>query len=315
MAMNAIPPAAGGVVMGTGIVSSGLLFDDRVTFSRILLVIAAAVWIVLALVLAARSLQEPDRIRQEARTPAALTGVASTAVLGDRLTAAGWRWAGIAALVIALLLWLILIAPVLQSWSTPTVGTSLMVTVSTESLAVLAATLVRHERADWLLYAACAPFIVGLVSYALVIARFDLGQLLHGQGDHWITGGALAISALAVGQITLAARSLHQMVGLASALETVSVATWAAAVAWLPVLVGAEALRRRVRYDLNRWSTVFPVGMYAACSFAAGAAAHAHGITDFAKIWVWVSVVVWVTVFLAMLDRLRRARCSVCQTT
>jgi hypothetical protein len=30
--------------------------------------------------------------------------------------------------------------------------------------------------------------------------------------------------------------------------------------------------------------------MYAACSFAVGAAAHSRPITDFAKIWVWVSL-------------------------
>jgi hypothetical protein len=34
-----------------------------------------------------------------------------------------------------------------------------------------------------------------------VISRFDLRQLVVGHGDHWITGGALAISTLAAGKI------------------------------------------------------------------------------------------------------------------
>ena len=64
---------------------------------------------------------------------------------------------------------------------------------------------------------------------------------------------------------------------------------WALTIAWLPVLLAAEVLRPRLRYDVRRWSTVFPVGMYAACSFVVGAAARAPGITDFARVWVWVA--------------------------
>ncbi|MGH2966372.1 MAG: hypothetical protein ACRDMH_13480 [Solirubrobacterales bacterium] len=61
---------------------------------------------------------------------------------------------------------------------------------------------------------------------------------------------------------------------------------------WLPVPVLAEALYPRPRYDVRRWSTVFPVGMYAACSFVVGAAASAPAITSFARVWVWVAVAV-----------------------
>jgi hypothetical protein len=41
--------------------------------------------------------------------------------------------------------------------------------------------------------------------------------------------------------------------------------------------------------------------MYAACSFLVGSAAHAGGITDFARVWVWVGVAVWLIVFAAMI--------------
>jgi hypothetical protein len=43
---------------------------------------------------------------------------------------------------------------------------------------------------------------------------------------------------------------------------------------WLPVLLLDEALHPRPRYDVRRWSTVFPVGMYAACSFAVATRYH-----------------------------------------
>ena len=53
----------------------------------------------------------------------------------------------------------------------------------------------------------------------------------------------------------------------------------------------------------ERLETVFPVGMYAACSFVVGTVAHASGITDFARVWVWVGLAVWAVVFAAMLHR------------
>jgi hypothetical protein len=290
--------------MGTGIVSIALSLGGHETLSRILLVIDIAVWVVLGLLLAARIAVHRERAQREARSPAALTGVAGTAVLGTRLTLLGWGWAGIGLLLLALGLWLLLLAPILRNWRTPTIGVSFVLTVSTESLAVLAATLAASEDAVWLLEVALAPFLLGLAFYVFVISRFDLRQLLVGRGDHWVAGGALAISALAAGRITLGAQSLGALGGLTGALEGASVGLWIAAIAWLPVLVGAEALRPRLGYDVRRWSTVFPVGMYAACSFVVGTAAGAALISDFAGLWIWVAVSVWAAVFAAMIPSL-----------
>ena len=72
---------------------------------------------------------------------------------------------------------------------------------------------------------------------------------------------------------------------------------------WLPALIAAEVLRPRLSYNVRRWSTVFPVGMYAACSFIVGTLTQTPGISDFARVWVWVSLVVWVIVFAAMVRR------------
>jgi tellurite resistance protein TehA-like permease len=124
-----------------------------------------------------------------------------------------------------------------------------------------------------------------------------------GRGDHWITGGALAISTLAAGRITLAAHSLNQLTPIHSALKALSLALWILTMAWLPVLLIAEAARPRFAYDVRRWSTVFPVGMYAACSFVVAAAISARAIRDFAEVWVWFGLAVWLLVFIAMIRR------------
>jgi hypothetical protein len=85
-----------------------------------------------------------------------------------------------------------------------------MLAVSTESLAELAGAIGGQEREGWLLEASLVAFLLGVLLYALVIARFDRRQLTTARGDQWVTGGALAISALAGGiSCSPMARSEH----------------------------------------------------------------------------------------------------------
>jgi hypothetical protein len=297
-------PEAGAQVMGTGIVSVALSLDGAETLSRIVLAIAAAIWLMLAMLVPARAARNPARFRTQASRPAALSWVAGTGVLGARLVLLGWTGAGIGLLVAALVLWALLIGRVLAHWRTPTVGASLLLTVATQSLAVLAAALAVRTRTSWLESAALAPFAFGLASYVFVMVRFDLRQLAVGRGDHWITGGALAISTLAAGDIAAGARALAVLGRGHGALEVIAVGLWVASMAWLPALVLAEALRPRLHYDVRRWSTVFPLGMYAACSFSVGYVAHASAITTFAQVWVWVALAGWAAVAAGMVTKL-----------
>jgi hypothetical protein len=301
--LDSIPPATGSQVMGTGILSIALSLDGQETLSRVILVIAAIIWGSLLLLLPLRTARDPMGFRADARTPASLTAAVATAVLGTRLTLLGWRWAGIAALVLALVLWAALLGPVLSGWKSPTVGVSLLLAVSPEALAVLAATLAGAEHVRWLLVAALVPLGLGLAFYVFVISRFDLRQLSIGGGDHWIAGGALAISALAAAKIAAGAKALAILGGGGGVLKDVAIGLWVLSMAWLVVLVCAEARWPRLTYDGRRWSTVFPLGMYAACSFAVGIVAHADAITSFARVTVWVALAAGVIVFAATVGR------------
>ena len=122
----------------------------------------------------------------------------------------------------------------------------------------------------------------------------------------WVTGGALAISTLTAGRITLAAQRTAALPGAHAGLKTVALVLWWLTIAWLPVLLAAEAIRPRLSYNVRRWSTVFPVGMYASSSFVVGGLTGTAAITQFARTWVWVGVAVWLTVFVAMLSRAPR---------
>lgn len=292
--LAAAGPASGAVVMATGIVSVDLALDGDETLSRLLLGLAVACWAALGIVLLLRAWLEAARVRLEATSPSALTGVAGTAVLGTRFTMLGWRWAAIALGAISLGLWLALLGPVLRNATGPAAGASFMPTVSTEALAVLAAVLGIREHAGWLQDGALVLFAGGLLLYAWVLARFDVRELLNGRGDHWVSGGALAISALAAGTIT-------------EQPDPVAIAVWVAAMLWLPALIAAELARPRLRYDVARWATVFPVGMYAACSSAVGTRLDAPALTRFAAVWTWVAFAVWLVVLAAMASALFRS--------
>ncbi len=65
-----------------------------------------------------------------------------------------------------------------------------------------------------------------------------------------------------------------------------------AAAALLAVSGVGWVLLPRLTYDVRRWATVFPLGMYAACSFAAGQVTGISGIADFGHVWTWVAFTV-----------------------
>ncbi|HZO77020.1 MAG TPA: tellurite resistance/C4-dicarboxylate transporter family protein [Solirubrobacteraceae bacterium] len=300
--LDSVPPASGAVVMGTGIVSVALLLDGRHVLSTILLVLDGIFWVALAVLLPARALQDGRRFAADLRHTPALTAIAGTAVLGSRLTLSGWDWAGAALLIIAMVLWLGLVPNVLRHWQTPTIGASFLLAVATDSLALLAATLAFADRTGWLVYAALAALGLALCFYVFVLSRFQFRQLAVGLGDHWVTGGASAISTLAAGWIALAAERTGTLAVGHDALQTTVLVLWCLTMAWLPALIAAEILRPRLHYDMRRWSTVFPFGMYAACSFIVGAVCKVEGITTFAQVWVWIALAVWLLVVAAMVS-------------
>ncbi len=168
---------------------------------------------------------------------------------------------------------------------------------------MLAATVAASQPARWLLIAALAPFGLGLGLYVFIISHFDLRQLAVGRGDHWIAGGALGIAALAAATIGDGARALGIAGVRGRALEDIALGLWVLMILWLVVLLLAEVRWPRLSIEPARWSTVFPLGMFAASSFAVGAAAHAGALTSFARVWVWIAFASWVTVVVATIGR------------
>jgi hypothetical protein len=284
-----VPTSSWAIVMTCGVVSIDLAAVHQRVLSAILLWFAAAVWVLLTAALGVPLIAQKGRLWRESASPVVLTIVAATGVLGSRLALGGYRTAAAALLALAAIEWAVLSVPVLRRWVTPAVGISFVLAVAAFSVALLSATLAVPYGSRWLCGAALVLVVVGLGLYGFTAARFDLSQLLSGRGDHWIAGGALAISALSAARITEAASTLRLFDHQHQALMVGTLVLWCAAMAWLPVLIVGEIVRPRASYDLRRWATGFPIGMYAACSFIVGQVTGIAGIVGFARVWTWVA--------------------------
>jgi tellurite resistance protein TehA-like permease len=301
-----ISPASWTIVMSFGVVSIDLDIIHQSVLSAIMLWLAAAVWLLLVAVLAAPLAYRRGRFRREAGSPVVLASVAATAVLGTRLAVPDHRVVAAALLAIAAIGWVLLVPPVLRRWRTPTTGISFVLGVATDGVALLSATLSVVFRAGWLLWVAALLVLLGLVFYVVTAARFDLRQLTSGHGDHWIAGGALAISALCAGKVTQAAAALGLFTPLHQVFTVGTLVLWGLAVAWIIPLLITEVVRPRLDYDVRRWATVFPFGMYAACSVSVGLVTGLTGIAAFGRAGTWVALGITLLVFTGLVRRVLR---------
>lgn len=273
--------------MSIGVVSVASGLAGFPVLSLVLLVVAAALWGVLAVVFLARISFDTKRWLWEAGSPSALTCVAATGVLGLGLH----FWAAAWVFLAATLLWLGLMPLVLRGWRTPTVGVNFLVSVATQSLAVLAGQLAIDTRSPLLLWVCAGATALGLVLYAAVLVRFDFRQLSRSAGDHWIAGGALAISTVATGKLHSGLQAL-EMPTAAAAVRTIDLVLWAITVGWYLVLVVFELLAPRLRYNFRRWATVFPLAMTCTACFSTAAASGIAWMADAAWILLWPALVV-----------------------
>lgn len=283
--------------MAAGILSVGLHLVGADALSLVALIVAAALWLVLAADFTARLVGDRGRFRAEADTPAALTGVAATTVIGARLSLLGWQGVAAALLVLAAALWPWLLLAVVRHWRMRMPGAAFLVCVATQGLAVLAAFLAAADHLDPLARAALGAFCLGLLLYAVALVHFDFREVVRGAGDHWVAGGALSISALAGSKLTASpvwTGSAH------TALRTATLVTLGLSLAWYVLLLAAELRQWRPHYDIRRWATVFPLGMTATACLSAAGPTGVGWLRPLGEVLLWTAVAAWLLTFAAL---------------
>ncbi|MFJ3222815.1 DUF488 family protein [Streptomyces sp. NPDC086783] len=316
-------------VMGTGIVSTALSSIGAHTASAVLLVVALAGFAVLIPAYGWRLLHHRERFVTDFLGPrsfAFLTVAISSNVLAARLVLDGHTAAAGAFLAFGTLAWLLLdygipLALITSVRRGPSIdqvnGTWFLWAVGSESVALAAASLGRTTTGHLLPVLAGVGWAIGLVQYlltaAVVLARL-LVRPVQAKGlmtSVWIFMGAAALCVLAGVRLlelppsgTLPARP----VVLGASVVLWSFSTWL-----IPLLLALGVWRHAVRriplrYELGWWNLVFPIGMYAAATYALGRATHTSWLATMGRWEVWVAGGVWVVAFIAMLATALRSR-------
>lgn len=291
--LRSLPPESGAVVMGIGVLALDSRSVGLPALFWLLTGVAWAVWTVLAAAFLGRLLRDRRSWCDAASTPGALTAVAGTGVLGLGLATEGATWPAGVLLAVAVLLWSVLSPRVLAAafGQSAVRGGTFLLCVAAQSVAALAAQLALVTGTVWLLGAGVCAAVVGLGLYGFVLVRFDFGQILRGSGDHWVVGGALAISVVSTGKLVEATQGLNLPVAWLGLGRSVDLVLLAAAVSWYAVLVVAECAAPRPRYDLRRWATVFPLGMTCAAGFAAAGVCGLAAVAVLARALYWPALV------------------------
>jgi tellurite resistance protein TehA-like permease len=236
--------------------------------------------------------------------------VAATTVIGTRVALLGGdatRLIGAILLGAAAVVWLPALVVVLPRLTRGVVGSLdlaarargdwLLGVVSTEGLAVLAGTLVTGHHSG-LHYAAIGLWALGGLLYLAIfwllaerVRRYSL-TAEEFTPDLWIVMGGLAIFCVA-GAISY--RGVAR-----SPAGVVEILGWALATAWIPVLVLGELWRiarlGRPRFDPERWTMVFPLGMYSVCGVLTGGSFGIPWIAHIGHWWFVIALAAWAAV-------------------
>jgi tellurite resistance protein TehA-like permease len=325
LAVEGLTPGYFALVMATGIISVGTQLVGADAISVSLLVVCLVAFVVLLALTAWRFVVYREALVADFTDPRRAFGfftfVAGTNVLGVRLSVGGADAATAVLLALSGLAWLALgyVVPwtaVLGRSERPVVatanGTWFIWVVASQSVAVASATIepVYDTARRDLAVLAVVSWSVGVFLYASTGVLVALRLMLYDFGPrdltppYWVSMGALAITVLAGARIVEMADT--PMVDVTRGLIAgLAVVFWAFATWLIPVLVAAgwwRHVRRGVplRYDATLWSLVFPLGMYAVAGIYLGRADDLPVVESIGRAELWVALVAWVAVFVAM---------------
>lgn len=198
-------------------------------------------------------------------------------------------------------------------------GTWFLLTVSTESIAVVGALLLGHvgEPNEVIELVSLAAFTLGIVLYLIVATLLFLRWTFRAlspeelQPPSWIAAGAVAITVLAGSNLLGVAQVSPRIERLGPFIEGMVVMAWATATFWFPVMVAIGIWRHIVRrfplrYEPAYWSLVFPIGMYSAATFKMIAVTGLDVLDLWPQLALGAALVVWAAAMAGLLAKLAR---------
>ena len=321
--------------MATGIVSIACSLMGMPRLARALLFINVPAYALLVVLTLARFILYRDRVAADlcdhGRAPGFFTSVAATSVLGtELLTIEGEPAAPRVLWIVGIVLWLIVtyafFTIVTVKQEKPPIekglnGSWLLAVVATQSVAVLGPLLAQHEAASDLrevaLFFCLSMFFVGclfylalitLILYRFIFFRFTSAQLAP---PYWINMGAVAITTVAGANLVGAAPLSPLLTGIAPFLSGLTIAFWAIATWWIPLLVVLGVWRHgiehmRFEYDPQYWGIVFPLGMYTVATVRLATVLELPYLLAIPRYFVFVAIRAWALTLAGFLYRVIR---------
>ena len=322
-----------GLVMATGIVSLACSMMGRPVLGQILfylnVVLYAALWVLYAL----RAWRYPrrffgDMVAHETG-PGYFTLVAGTGVLASQFMLLRDDYGvGLALWVLTLVLWAVLVYAIFTALTVrrkkPGLerginGGWLLAVVATQAVAVSSALLAaridgpfREELnllglSTWLWGGMLYIWLMALIFYRYTFFRLSSEDLTP---PYWINMGAMAISTLAGSLLIQNAPQASYLVSLMPFLKGITLLYWATGTWWIPLLLllgfwRYVYQRYPIEYDPLYWGAVFPLGMYAACTWQMNRAMGLGLLDGVSRVFLYIALVAWLVTFLGLVLKLR----------
>ena len=330
-----LSPAYFGLVMATGIVSLAAFMMEHPDIATALFYLNIVQYAVLCLLYALRAWRYPRRFFGDMVAhlsgPGYFTTVAGTGILASQFMLLRENTtAGLILWMFAILLWVGLTYTIFTAFtvkrSKPTLdkginGGWLLAVVATQALsissALLAARMGQPYRLElnlmalsmWLWGGMLYIWMMSLIFYRYAFFQFSPGDLAP---PYWINMGAMAVSTLAGSLLILNAPHAPYLMSLLPFLKGFTVFYWATGTWWIPMLLllgiwryGYE--RFPFEYDPLYWGAVFPLGMYAACTWQMDRAMEFGFLAGLPRVFFYVALVAWTITFVGMLRSLTRS--------
>jgi tellurite resistance protein TehA-like permease len=324
-----LSPAYFALVMATGIVSIAADRGGFPTIAAALLWLNTAQYLVLWILTAWRLLRYHrallDDLRNHQAAPGFFSVVAATGVLGNQLIVTGAYDLALAFWIFGLFLWIILTYAILTTLTIketkPTIergitGAWLLAVVATQSMALLSALLARHFEQPvrlhinfvalsmWLWGGMMYIWIISLIFYRYTFFKFSPADF---SSPYWINMGAMAISTLAGSLLIENAADAAFLETLLPFLKGFTIFFWATGTWWIPMLIILVVWRHLyipLKYDPLYWGTVFPLGMYAVCTFEMVRAMSLDFLLPIGHVFVYVALLAWALTFVGLIHSL-----------
>ncbi len=334
--IRALTPGYFALVMATGIVSIAAENSGCHIIAHGLLWLNVGQYLLLGGLTLARWRYSPREFRSDLsdhqRGPGFFTLVAGTGVLAEQLILLqqAWRIAlglwGLALLLWATLTYTIFTALTVKTNKPPLdrslSGNWLLAVVATQAIAVLTAQLASRFGAEpplvlnflaltlWLSGGMGYGLLITLIFYRCLFFKFSPTDF---SPHYWINMGAAAISTLAGSALIESAAASEPLGPLLPFLKGMTLLFWACGTWWLPLLALLAVWRygyhrSPLTYDPAGWSVVFPLGMYATCTFGIARTLRLDFLLPAAHAVVYLALTVWALTFSGMLHRLVKSK-------